>query len=92
MTSPGTQLERPRQVVFDALRVASPQGFTEKLRHSFVNDGLNLRFDELDMDSLGQMEFCIAIELATGLTLLPSQLAELASTDAVEHWIRRGLA
>ena len=43
------------------------------------------------MDSLGEMEFCIAIELSTGVTLLPPQLAELGSTDAVERLIREKL-
>jgi hypothetical protein len=44
------------------------------------------------MDSLGEMEFCIAIELKTGVTLLPAELAELKSTDAVERCIRERLA
>ncbi len=43
------------------------------------------------MDSLGEMEFCIAIELSTGVTLLPPQLVELGSTDAVERFIREKL-
>jgi hypothetical protein len=92
MSAPEAQLERPRQVVFDALRVASPSGFTEELRRAFVNERLNLKFANLDMDSLGRMEFCIAVELATGASLLPSQLLELASTDAVEQWLRQALA
>jgi hypothetical protein len=43
------------------------------------------------MDSLGHMEFCIAIELSTGVTVLPPQLAELKSTDAIERLIREKL-
>ena len=37
------------------------------------------------------MEFCIAIELSTGVTLLPSQLEELATTDAIARCIREKL-
>ena len=43
------------------------------------------------MDSLGEMEFCIAVELKTGITLLPAELAELKSTDAIEQRIRERL-
>jgi len=43
------------------------------------------------MDSLAQMEFCISLELSTGVSLVPSQLAKLASTDAVEQRIRQAL-
>jgi hypothetical protein len=37
------------------------------------------------------MEFCIEIELSTGITLVPSELAALASTDDVERWLRARL-
>ena len=76
-----------RAAVFEALRASAPSGFNQELRHSFLNDGANFRLADLDMDSLAEMEFCIAIELATGVTLLPAQLTELASTDAIERRI-----
>jgi hypothetical protein len=37
------------------------------------------------------MEFCIAIEISTDVTLLPSQLAEFASTDAIEVHLAQAL-
>jgi acyl carrier protein len=85
------EVSRPRQAVFDALKAAAPGTFTEAMRQAFVADGLNVELAELEMDSLAQMEFCIALELSTGVTLVPSQLAELASTDAVERRIRDAL-
>jgi acyl carrier protein len=86
------EVERSRQVVFEALKIAAPSAFTKELRRSFLADGLNLKLDDLDMDSLARMEFCIAVELATGVTLLPAQLTELASTDGIESWLRQALA
>ena len=85
------EISRARQAIFEALKDAVPHTFNDELRKSFLADGLNLNFADLDMDSLGEMEFCIAIELATGITLLPSQLAELSSTDAIERRIRETL-
>jgi hypothetical protein len=91
MMSQEVKVSRSRQAVFDALKVAAPATFDEGLRRSFLAEGLNLKLADLNLDSLGEMEFCIAIELSTGVTLLPSELAELSSTDAVELRIRQML-
>lgn len=85
------EISHPRQAVFDALKAAVPHTFDGEMRRSFLAEGLNLSLADLDMDSLAQMEFCIEIELSTGITLLPSELAELASTDAIERRIREAL-
>ena len=85
-----SELSRPRQAVFEALKAAAPQTFDDVLRRAFLA-GTNFKLADLDMDSLAKMEFCIAVELATGVTLLPSQLAELASTDAIEQRIGAAL-
>ena len=82
------EISRQRLAIFEALKIAAPGAFNDEIRRSFLIDGANLKLAELEMDSLAQMEFCIAIELSTGITLLPSQLAELASTDAIERCIR----
>lgn len=91
MTERATEISRPRLAVFEALKSAAPSAFNDEMRRSFLAEGSNLVLAELDMDSLGEMEFCIAIELSTGITLLPPQLAELASTDAIERCIREKL-
>jgi len=84
-------VSRPRQAIFEALKAASPHEFTDDLRRAFLSDGLNLNLADLEMDSLARMEFCIAIELSTDITILPSQLAELVSTDAIERHLGRAL-
>ena len=85
------EISRSRLAVFEALKIAAPAGFNDEMRQSFLTEGSNIVLAELDMDSLGEMEFCIAIELSTGITLLPPQIAELASTDAIERCIREKL-
>ena len=67
------------------------QPLDDEGRRVFVDGGTNIVLADLGMDSLGEMEFCIAIELRTGVTLLPSDLAELGTTDAVERRIREKL-
>ena len=80
---PPMAISSVRKAVFEALKAAVPHSFNGEMRRSFLSDGSSLKFEDLEMDSLSQMEFCIAIELSTGVTLLPSQLMELGSTDAV---------
>lgn len=88
---PPIEISRSRLAVFEALKVAAPHAFSEEMRRSFLTAGSNIVLAEFDMDSLGEMEFCIAIELSTGISLLPPQLKELASTDAIERRIREKL-
>jgi hypothetical protein len=82
---------QPRRAIFEALIAASPGAFNDEMRRSFLAEGSNIELAELGMDSLAKMEFCIAIELSTGVTLLPPQLADLGSTDAIERCIREQL-
>ena len=81
-----------RKAIFEALKTAAPRTFDAELRNAFLERDTDLRLADLELDSLGQMEFCIAIELSTGVTLLPSQLAELGSTGAIERRIREAMA
>jgi len=82
---------RARLAVFEALKVGARSGFNDERRRRFLDEGSNFLLADLDMDSLGEMEFCIQIELSTGITLLPPQLAALASTDAIERCLREKL-
>ena len=81
-----------RRAVFEALKVAAPTRFDERMQRSYLSEGSNIDLATLEMDSLGEMEFCIAIELSTGITLLPAQLAMLVTTDAIEEFLRARLA
>jgi len=80
----------PRQIrsaLFEALTVAAPLTFNGDLRRAFLVDALNLELARFEMDSLARMEFCIAIELSTGVSLLQAQLEQLTSTDAIQQFL-----
>ena len=91
MTDPSSNDSSLRAAIVEALRVGAPGALDDEGRRAFLAGGTNLVLAELGMDSLGEMEFCIAIELKTGVTLLPAELAELKSTDAIERRIRERL-
>jgi acyl carrier protein len=55
-----------------------------------AGDG-NISLDSLGFDSLGWMEFCIAIELQSGLELSTSDVASMTRLIEVEDWIRERL-
>ena len=76
-----------RAAMVDALRAAAPGAFDEAMRTAYLAGGMNIALADLGLDSLGRMEFCIAVELSTGVTLLPAQLAELVTTNAIERYI-----
>jgi acyl carrier protein len=80
-----------RQAIFDALKTAAPDTFDHELRRAFRDDGVNLVLADLHLDSLTIMEFCIAIEVATGAALVPADLGQLPTTDAIEDWLRQAL-
>lgn len=74
-----------RQAIFDALVRSAPHGFGAERQRAFIAGDGDLLLADLKMDSLSIMEFCIAIELATGVPLVPEQLARLPTVSAVEQ-------
>jgi len=53
-------------------------------REAFLDGSRDLRFDELEMDSLARMELCIAIEVGTGVSMAPEELGRHASLRELE--------
>lgn len=86
------ETSRLRQAILEALKVAVPGALNDEMCRSFLDGRLDVELTRLGMDSLARMEFCIAIELATGVPLVPSQLAELTTTGAIERRIQEKLA
>jgi acyl carrier protein len=81
-----------RTRLLDALKAAATlDGLDEAARLAFVERGEPFSLSRLDMDSLARMEFCIAVELSLGVTLLPRQLLELDSIDAIERFVAERL-
>ncbi len=65
-----------RDLVLRALREAhvAPAAY-----RAFVQDGADVRFDAMEMDSLARMEFCISLELNADISIAPEQLEEIGS-------------
>ena len=80
---------RIRLAVYEALKVAAPATFDDEMRRSFLDKRIDIELLTLGLDSLARMEFCIAIELSTGVTLLPAELDALATMNAVEPCIEQ---
>jgi acyl carrier protein len=54
----------------------------------YLEGRLDVAMDELEMDSLDFMEFCIAIELSSGVSILPNDLQRLRTLANVADAIR----
>lgn len=64
-----------RVIVVEALRSANALvGVDANTVDQFVQSGADLEFSKLEMDSLASMEFCISLELDTGVSLAPDEL------------------
>lgn len=81
-----------RQVILSAVQAGKngvdPGPF---LTQSVLGGSLNLTLEELDFDSLGWMEFCISIEMDTGLELTPLHVEKMRRLIEVEEWLRARL-
>ena len=61
-------------------------------REDFVDGRRDVSFEEMDIDSLAMMELCIAIEVETGVSILPNELVEYATLGAVAASVKAQLA
>ena len=80
-----------REMLVEALHSASVfglrnNGWTEE----FLAGTRDVAFDDLEMDSLGAMELCIAVEVNTGVSIVPDDLAGLGTLGGLVQAIGRG--
>jgi acyl carrier protein len=61
----------------------------ENMARRLNEPGGDLPLDDLGFDSLAWMEFCISVELASGLELTPADIAGMTTLSDVETWIAR---
>jgi len=59
------------------------------IRERFLAGVIDLTLAELELDSLAKMELCIAIEVATGVSLAPEELERYASLAALAAEVER---
>ena len=70
-----------RRHVADAMQIAVPAD--RSLMMAFLEGHGDCMLDSFEMDSLGLMEFCIALELSTGIGLTPEDVQNAGSLAAV---------
>jgi len=81
--------EEVRAVIVDALQAANVEGIVGDPRVSkFLQGKTDIKFAQLNMDSLASMEFCISIELETGVSLAPEELRSIKTLNRLAKIIR----
>ena len=79
-----------RRIVADALEGTSVSAALrgDPRLAAFLEGEADVPIAELGMDSLDVMEFCISIELSTGVSVVPGDLQELGTLAKVADAIR----
>jgi hypothetical protein len=78
-----------RPVLLEALRAArSGVEPPSEIAKAISSGGRELTIEELGLDSLGWMEFCISVELQTKLELTPTEIAGMRQVSEIEEWLR----
>lgn len=73
-----------RQMLVDAIDGSTIVGLRSSgLMEGFLRGTADIPFGALEMDSMGAMELCIAVEVNTGVEIVPAELADLGSLGAV---------
>lgn len=82
-----------RQMLVEAMLGASVFGLRDQgLTDAFLAGEADVAIEALDMDSLGAMELCIAIEVNTGVEIVPDNLETLETLGALVAAIHREFA
>ncbi|HWH73587.1 MAG TPA: hypothetical protein VNV16_04930 [Methylibium sp.] len=72
--------QQVRTMLVEALDAANVFAMREKqLAEGFLAGIAEVPLDTLEMDSLAEMELCIAIEIHAGVSVVPDQLRQIGS-------------
>lgn len=83
--------EQAREIVLEAVDSASIGGIREHPSLPGFRQGAeDILLSGLDVDSLAAMEFCISIELATGLSISPDEIFTVDSLLTFSDLVRKG--
>lgn len=82
-----------RQMLVDAMLSASIFGVRDNgWTDAFLAGTRDILISDLEMDSLGAMELCIAVEVNTGVEIVPDDLASMATLETLVAAIHREFA
>ena len=77
-------------MLVEALHSASVFGLRNNgWTSGFLSGTQDVPFDDLEMDSLGAMELCIAVEVNTGVSIVPDDLASIGTLGGLVQAIGR---
>ena len=81
--------EKVREVLIAAVR-AGRHGVppAPPLAEAIAEGNRELTTDQLNFDSLAWMEFCISVELQSGLELTPVDIEGMRYVYQIEEWLR----
>jgi acyl carrier protein len=63
----------------------------KKLTPIFLEGRHDISLGELEMDSLAEMELCIAIEINTGVSIVPNDLQSIGTLNRLVDVVRKGM-
>lgn len=66
------------------------QPFPKDLSRKLATGALDHPLDGLGFDSLAWMEFCISVELNTGMELTPVMITEMRTLADIADWLNEG--
>lgn len=71
-----------RTLIFEALEAAYNTTFSDLAeRENFLSGRVDYKFDELDMDSFGMMEFCIFLEINGIISINPEEVNQIKTLN-----------
>jgi len=81
--------QQVREMLVEALEYASVIALRDKnFGAGFLAGTSEVPIDALDMDSLAEMELCIAIEVNAGVSIVPERLRRIGTLDRLVALIR----
>ncbi len=82
--------QQVRAMIAEALEYSSVIALRDKnLTEAFLTGTHEVPIGLLDMDSLAEMELCIAIEVNAGVSVLPEQLRKIGSLGRLVAWVEK---
>ena len=81
-----------RTMVVEALTHANAVGISDHPdREAFIEGRKDISLNDLEIDSLAAMEFCIYLELNHGVEITPDELHEVMSVDEIASVVKKFL-
>lgn len=81
-----------RSIIAHGLEYACMTAMRDKqLTPLFLEGEHDISLGELEMDSLAEMELCIAIEINTGVSIVPNDLHAIGSLNRLVDAVRAGM-